>query len=192
MGHAQKEFSFLLPKLPDYEYLEQKSWTEVEKSSIEPSSASYKDCRCTSRCARGMREGRKNQCQYSLFRHFKKKFPKFFQQLYYLWKLLGLWAASVVLRRLWCCAQRGLSGSRGFPGRRLFGGRNLRTLRFVGSDTWGIRKVQATPLWDEMGLQWHLLLKGLYLGFLTKQTKMQLWRFAARAAFLLQNFKASS
>ena len=45
---------------------------------------------------------------------------------------------------------------------------------FVGSDTWGIRKVQATPLWDEMGLQWRLLFKGLYLGFLTKQTKMQL------------------
>ena len=126
------------------------------------------------------------------FGTLKKKFPKFFQQLYYLWKLLGLWAASVVLRRLWCCAQRGLSGSRGFPGRRLFGGRNLRNLRFVGSGTWDIRKVQATPLWDEMGLQWRLLLKGLYLGFLTKQTKMQLWRFAARAAFLLQNFKASS
>ena len=136
-------------------------------------------------------EGRKNQCQYSLFRHFKKKkFPKFFQQLYYLWKLLGLWAASVVLRRLWCCAQRGLSGSRGFPGRRLFGGQNLRTLRFVGSGTWGIRKVQATPLWDEMGLQWRLLLKGLYLGFLTKQTKMQLWRFAARAAFFLAKLQS--
>ena len=32
--------------------------------------------------------------------------------------------------------------------------------------------------------------KGLYLGSLTKQTKMQLWRFAARAAFFLAKLQS--